>query len=129
MLTRILLPIVSVAFLVFAVLQMAAAQKKDAPVVPPVEPAKSPYNTQLAGAGIVVALAVGRLLPRELASHEGPTAAEGVAHRAAGGARRGEPVSVGGPGPPRPGYSKEGEGLNARPEESDASIRPNFQGP
>jgi MFS transporter, FSR family, fosmidomycin resistance protein len=41
----------------------------------------------IAGAGIVVALAVGRLLPREPASHEGPTAAERVAHRAAGGTR------------------------------------------
>ena len=34
-------------------MQMAKAQQKPAPSAPPVEPAKSPFKTQLAGAGIV----------------------------------------------------------------------------
>jgi HlyD family secretion protein len=53
MLTRVLLPILSLAFIAFAALQMTKAQQKDPPVVLAVEPAKSPYATQLAGAGIV----------------------------------------------------------------------------
>ena len=53
MVTRWLLPLLSVVFLGFAMYQMSLAQQKDPPTAPPVEPAKSPYATQLAGAGIV----------------------------------------------------------------------------
>jgi len=53
MLIRYGLPVIAILALGFAVLQMAKAQQKPAPAVPPVEPAKSPFSTQLAGAGIV----------------------------------------------------------------------------
>ena len=53
MLTRYLLPLASVLMLVFATYQMTKAQQQPPLVVPPVEPAKSPYATQVAGAGIV----------------------------------------------------------------------------
>jgi HlyD family secretion protein len=51
--TRYLLPALAVATLVFATLQVVRAQQKPEPVSPPVEPGKSPYVKQLAGAGIV----------------------------------------------------------------------------
>lgn len=53
MLIRYGLPVLALALLSFAFYQMSLAQQKSPPVVPAVEPAKSPYGTQLAGAGIV----------------------------------------------------------------------------
>jgi len=53
MFTRYILPTVAVGTLVFALLQMTKAQQKPAPVSPAIEPGKSPYLKQLAGAGIV----------------------------------------------------------------------------
>jgi multidrug resistance efflux pump len=53
MLTRYLLPLLAAAALGFALLQMSKAQQKPPPAAPPVEPATSPFGTQLAGAGIV----------------------------------------------------------------------------
>jgi multidrug resistance efflux pump len=53
MMTRYLLPVLAVVAAVFAVIQMSKAQQKPPPAAPPVEPAKSPYASQLAGAGIV----------------------------------------------------------------------------
>ncbi len=67
MLIRYGLPALSALMLTFAVYQMTRAQQKPPPVVPAVEPAKSPYGTQLAGAGIVEPetqnIAVGSHLP------------------------------------------------------------------
>jgi multidrug resistance efflux pump len=53
MLTRYVLPIIAAAAFGFALLQMSKAQHKAPPASPPVEPAKSPFGSQLAGAGIV----------------------------------------------------------------------------
>lgn len=53
MFTRYVLPAVAVATLTFAAVQMTKAQQKPPPVSPPIEPGKSPYARQLAGAGIV----------------------------------------------------------------------------
>ncbi len=53
MFTRYILPAIAVGTLVFALLQMTKAQQKPAPVSPAIEPGKSPYLKQLAGAGIV----------------------------------------------------------------------------
>jgi HlyD family secretion protein len=53
MFTRYILPAMAIATLTFAVLQMTKSQQKPAPVTPAIEPAKSPYLKQLAGAGIV----------------------------------------------------------------------------
>jgi HlyD family secretion protein len=53
MLIRYLLPLLALASFSFAILQMAKAQKQSPPVVPPVEPTKSPYNSTLVGAGLV----------------------------------------------------------------------------
>ncbi len=53
MLKRFLLPAFAIATLVFAGMQVIKAQQKPAPVSPPIEPGKSPYIKQLAGAGIV----------------------------------------------------------------------------
>lgn len=67
MFTRYLLPAAAVAALGFAVLQMAKAQHKPPPAAPPVEPARSPFKGQLAGAGLVEPetenIAVGTHLP------------------------------------------------------------------
>jgi len=67
MLIRYGLPVLALALLSFAFYQMSLAQQKAPPVVPAVEPAKSPYGTQLAGAGIVEPetenIAVGTHLP------------------------------------------------------------------
>lgn len=67
MFTRYLLPAVAVCTLLFAVFQMTKAQQKPAPVSPPIEPGKSPYLKQLAGAGIVESetenIAVGSHVP------------------------------------------------------------------
>jgi len=51
--TRYLLPALAVLSLSFAILQMTKAQQKPAPVSPPVDPGKSPFGRQVAGAGIV----------------------------------------------------------------------------
>ena len=53
MFTRYILPALAIGTLAFAVMQMTKAQQKPAPVSPAIEPAKSPYLKQLAGAGIV----------------------------------------------------------------------------
>ncbi len=53
MLIRYGLPVLALALLSFAFYQMSLAQQKSPAVVPAVEPAKSPYGTQLAGAGLV----------------------------------------------------------------------------
>ena len=53
MLIRYGLPVLALALMAFAFYQMSLAQQKAPPVVPAVEPAKSPYGTQLAGAGLV----------------------------------------------------------------------------
>lgn len=53
MFTRYVLPVLAAVALVFAVVQMTKAQQKPPEVSLPVEPAKSPYPTQLAGAGLV----------------------------------------------------------------------------
>ncbi|MGL6094664.1 MAG: HlyD family secretion protein [Fimbriiglobus sp.] len=67
MFTRYLLPFAAVVALGFAVVQMTNAQQKPPPAVPPVEPAKSPFANQLAGAGIVEPdtenIAIGSHLP------------------------------------------------------------------
>lgn len=53
MFTRYVLPALAVAALLFAGFQMSRAQQKPTPTSPPIEPGKSPYAKQLAGAGIV----------------------------------------------------------------------------
>ena len=53
MFTRYVLPAVAVVALGFAAVQLSKAQQKPPPVSPPIEPGKSPYTKQLAGAGIV----------------------------------------------------------------------------
>ncbi len=53
MLTRYLLPALAVVSFSFAVLQMTRAQQKPAPVSPPIDPGKSPFGRQVAGAGVV----------------------------------------------------------------------------
>lgn len=53
MIIRYGLPIVAAGALLFAILQMVKAQQVPPVAVPPVEPAKSPYAKQLAGAGII----------------------------------------------------------------------------
>jgi multidrug efflux pump subunit AcrA (membrane-fusion protein) len=53
MLTRYLLPALAVVSFGFALMQMTKAQQKLPPVSPPVEPGKSPFGKQVAGAGIV----------------------------------------------------------------------------
>ena len=53
MFTRYVLPAVAVLALLFAAFQVSKAQQKPEPTAPPVEPGKSPYVKQLAGAGIV----------------------------------------------------------------------------
>lgn len=67
MLTRYLLPAVAVVSFTFAVMQMTKAQQKPPPAYPPVEPARSPYTTTVAGAGLVEPetenIAVGSNLP------------------------------------------------------------------
>jgi multidrug efflux pump subunit AcrA (membrane-fusion protein) len=67
MLTRYLLPALAVVAFGFAVLQMTKAQQKPPPVSPPVDPGKSPFGKQVAGAGIVEPetenIAVGSHLP------------------------------------------------------------------
>ncbi len=53
MLTRYLLPFLAVMSFSFAMLQMTKAQQTPPPVSPPVDPGKSPFSRQVAGAGIV----------------------------------------------------------------------------
>lgn len=53
MLTRYGLPVVALAAVAFATLQMTKAQTPPPAYAPPVEPAKSPYALQLAGSGLV----------------------------------------------------------------------------
>ena len=53
MFTRYVLPALAVLTLGFATFQVVRAQQKPEPLAPPVEPGKSPYVKQLAGAGIV----------------------------------------------------------------------------
>jgi len=67
MFTRYLLPAVALVALAFAVMQMTKAQQKPPPVTPAIEPGKSPYTHQLAGAGLVESetenIAVGSNVP------------------------------------------------------------------
>ena len=53
MLTRYFLPVLALAALGFAALQVVKAQQKPPVGTPPVEPARSPYTTAVAGAGLV----------------------------------------------------------------------------
>lgn len=53
MLGRIVLPIVAVFAFGFAVVQMTKAQQQPPPATPPMEPARSPFFKQLAGAGLI----------------------------------------------------------------------------
>jgi HlyD family secretion protein len=53
MFTRYVLPALAVITLVFATFQVVRAQQKPEPPASPIEPGKSPYVKQLAGAGIV----------------------------------------------------------------------------
>jgi multidrug efflux pump subunit AcrA (membrane-fusion protein) len=53
MFTRYILPGIALIALGFAVVQMTKAQQKPSPLTPPVDPGRSPYGKQLAGAGIV----------------------------------------------------------------------------
>jgi multidrug resistance efflux pump len=52
-LIRYLLPLIAVVSFSFAVVQMTKAQQKPPVASPPVEPARSPFGRQVAGAGIV----------------------------------------------------------------------------
>jgi multidrug resistance efflux pump len=52
-LTRYLLPALALLSLSFALLQMTKAQQKPAAVSPPVDPGRSPFGRQVAGAGVV----------------------------------------------------------------------------
>ena len=52
MFTRYVLPLVAVIAFGFAILQMTKAQQKAPPVLPPTEPARSPFPNAVAGAGI-----------------------------------------------------------------------------
>ena len=67
MLTRYLLPAMAVVSFGFAVAQMTRAQHRPPPASPPVDPGKSPFGKQVAGAGIVEPetenIAVGTHLP------------------------------------------------------------------
>jgi HlyD family secretion protein len=67
MFVRYSLPLIAVFTLAFAVSQMSKAQQRPPAAVPPVEPARSPYGSQLAGAGLVEPetenIAVGTNLP------------------------------------------------------------------
>lgn len=67
MFTRYVLPALAVLTLAFATFQVVRAQQKPEPVSPPIEPGKSPYVKQLAGAGIVEPetenLAIGSFTP------------------------------------------------------------------
>ncbi|AWM36880.1 putative efflux pump membrane fusion protein [Gemmata obscuriglobus] len=53
MLIRYLLPAVALLAFSFAILSMTKAQQVPAPVSPPVDPGRSPFGRQVAGAGIV----------------------------------------------------------------------------
>lgn len=53
MLHRYVLPILALAAAGFALTQMLAAHQTPTPATPPLEPARSPFGLQLAGAGIV----------------------------------------------------------------------------
>jgi multidrug efflux pump subunit AcrA (membrane-fusion protein) len=53
MFTRYVMPALAVFALLFAGFQVSRAQQKPEPNSPPIEPGKSPYVKQLAGAGIV----------------------------------------------------------------------------
>jgi multidrug efflux pump subunit AcrA (membrane-fusion protein) len=53
MLTRYVLPLIAICTLAFAIGQMVKAQQVPAEIDPPIEPGKSPYTRQLAGAGII----------------------------------------------------------------------------
>ena len=53
MFTKYLLPALAVISFSFAILQMTKAQQTPATVSPPVDPGKSPFGRQVAGAGIV----------------------------------------------------------------------------
>ena len=67
MLTRYLLPALAVVAFAFAMMQMSKAQQKPPPTSPPVDPGKSPFGRQVAGAGIVEPetenIAIGTHLP------------------------------------------------------------------
>lgn len=53
MFVRYSLPVIAVFTLIFAFTQMSKAQQRPPAATPPVEPAHSPYVSQLAGAGLV----------------------------------------------------------------------------
>jgi multidrug efflux pump subunit AcrA (membrane-fusion protein) len=67
MLTRYLLPALAIVAFGFALSQMSKAQQKPPPVSPPVDPGRSPFGKQVAGAGIVEPetenIAIGTHLP------------------------------------------------------------------
>jgi multidrug resistance efflux pump len=51
--TRYVLPALAVLSFSFAIVQMSKSQQKPPPVSPPIDPGKSPFSRQVAGAGIV----------------------------------------------------------------------------
>jgi HlyD family secretion protein len=53
MLTRYLLPVIAVVAFGFAITRMTQAQQTPPPASPPVDPGRSPFGKQVAGAGIV----------------------------------------------------------------------------
>lgn len=53
MFTRYVLPALAVLSFSFAIVQMSKSQQKPPPVSPPIDPGKSPFSRQVAGAGIV----------------------------------------------------------------------------
>src|SRR5437764_440876 len=67
MIRKWFLPAAAVVMLVFAVYQVVLAQHKPPKMEPPVQPARSPFGSGVAGAGIIEAqtenIAVGSNLP------------------------------------------------------------------
>jgi HlyD family secretion protein len=65
--SKYLLPLAAILFFSFAVVHVARTQQTKPPVAPPVEPARSPFGTNVSGAGIVEAetenISVGSPLP------------------------------------------------------------------
>src|SRR5690348_1259377 len=71
-----LLPLLAVVMLVFALIQVVKAQQTPPKPPPPVEPARTPFGSTVAGAGIVEArsqnISVGTPLPGQVLEVYGP---------------------------------------------------------
>ena len=65
--SKYLLPLAAILFFTFAVVHVAHTQQTKPPAAPPVEPARSPFGTNVSGAGIVEAetenISIGSPLP------------------------------------------------------------------